>query len=190
MQLIKRYRLILFSVGFVLLGAIAVPQIIVDEADQNFRKVAGTLQRFHFPFTGIVYSTYSDASLRRFATYWMGNKFGEELYWHPNGNRWIERHYSNGVPDGFQYSWYPNSAPNYRKEYDHGTPVGELWSWFETGNIASYVRYENGKSVTYKTWTFDGKPYYNYVWQDGQRVGIVGGDFCKKRKKRSLPFST
>ena len=48
------------------------------------------------------------------------------------------------------------------------------------GNVAQFTAFEDGQETAHKSWIADGTPFYNYVHRDGRRVGVQGGEFCKR----------
>lgn len=120
--------------------------------------------------------------LRQLAFYWDGKKAGIELHWYSNGQLWTERRYSNGLEDGVTRAWFPSGHVKYLKHFSRGLAHGEFWAWYDNGQVALYALYDHDREVTYKAWTWNGTPFYNYVWKNGEKVGLQGDDFCKPRK--------
>jgi antitoxin component YwqK of YwqJK toxin-antitoxin module len=135
------------------------------------------------PFTGLLIGAHRNFQPAVFATYWRGKHHGAEILWYPNGVREWERYYKHGVYHGSSQSWYENGRVKSWRSYVDGHAEGEQWSWNMDGQVVEYNLFRNDKEIAHKTWTFDGKPFHNYVYQDGEKVGIMGEPFCKRKKQ-------
>ncbi len=156
---------------------------VVEESDHELKPLGYDTHYRNSPLTGLVYSQYSDGSLKRLMFFLGGKKVGTERIWYPNGMLMVERPYWFGQPDGEWRQWYQDGSVKSLKVYTNGIIDGESWGWHSNGQISDYNRYEAGREISHKSWVFDGTPYYNYVYQDGHKVGIRGGDFCKRLDK-------
>jgi hypothetical protein len=135
------------------------------------------------PLTGFVYELYPGYRLAKLTVLFRGKRQGPEIHWYENGQRWIERHYRNGLEVGIHRAWYPDGEVKFLKTFsDQGLPHGEFYAWHNNGKLAEYVRFDQGKEVATKSWTGGGKPFYNYILRDGHRVGLQGDTFCEPRK--------
>ena len=79
--------------------------------------------------------------------------------------------------------WYEDGSVKSLRTYIDGVIDGEMWTWHPNGNLADFNLYDHGKEITHKSWVFDGTPFYNYVYQDGKKVGMLGGEFCRPLAK-------
>jgi antitoxin component YwqK of YwqJK toxin-antitoxin module len=134
------------------------------------------------PANAIVYSFYTNHRPKEFFILWQGKKRGTEYIWYDNGQLMTERPHAEGLPHGDWKMWYENGAAKSLKTYELGRIVGEAWSWHPNGQIGTYNRYAGTgeREDTHKAWIPDGTVYYNYVYQNGHKVGVKGGEFCKR----------
>ncbi len=181
-------RKLLVCLCFFIAGAFFVHQIIKNVSDRNFKFAEkGTTFRGRL-FSGISYELHRNGSLFRILYFWKGNQVATEHRWYPNGEKWEEIEYSNGMINGHHRIWYSNSMPKFFKNYSMGVPHGEFWGWHQNGNVSDYYYFENGQELIYKSFISDKKPFYNYVIKGTERIGINGGDFCKTQVKLSGKF--
>jgi antitoxin component YwqK of YwqJK toxin-antitoxin module len=136
------------------------------------------------PFTGVVYERGSGYHLLMFTTVYKGLRHGPDIQWYASGNRFIERHYYYGRATGVHKAWFENGRIRSFKTYRNGEPDGEFYEWHSNGQLAQFILYRQGKEVAAKSWTAGGKPFYNYVWNEGRPVGLQGDAFCSPRKRK------
>lgn len=156
---------------------------VTEENQASFKLRGNTLLYREHPYSGVVYARFPAAGLQRLKFLWRGYPVGVEYTWYPNGQKFEERHYRAGLPHGAWKQWYPNGSVKSLRIYDHGIIDGEVWGWHPNGIVSDYNLYVKGEEITHKSWISDGTPFYNYVYQDGRKVGIRGGDFCKRLAK-------
>ncbi|HYX33873.1 MAG TPA: hypothetical protein VE954_12225 [Oligoflexus sp.] len=135
------------------------------------------------PWTGLVVSFHDNFRPALLSTYLQGQRHGVELSWYHNGHREREQHYRHGRYHGLAQTWYENSRIKTWRSYHEGLAHGEQWTWGPEGQVLEYNLYQMDQEITHKTWTFDGKPFHNYVYQNGEKVGIMGEPFCKRKKQ-------
>lgn len=133
------------------------------------------------PFGGIIYILRDNFWPTKIALFYQGKRHGAEIHWYPNGQRWIERQYEEGREKGTHMAWYPDGSVKYIKHFHQGKPHGDFMDWHSNGTLSQFVRYEHGREIAAKSWTAGGKPFYNYTWRNGERVGIEGDSFCSPR---------
>lgn len=178
----------LMGVVVVLAAVVAISFYIAQDhvvKDSNPRLKPFGYQR-HFegkPFTGVSYSLHTNGKLRRIMMFWQGRKVATERIWYDNGQLMVERPYREGKAHGSWKQWYDNGAVKSFKNYRHGVIDGEVWAWHANGQLSDFNLYDNGREIAHKSWIADGKPFYNYVYQDGHKIGIKGGDYCKRLDK-------
>lgn len=152
--------------------------------DSQFTILPEEMQYQKQAFTGAAYELHPNKQLSRLIFYWKGKRVGSERQWYPTGDLWVEKQYRNGLLQGESRQWYDSGRVKSLGHYDQGQPHGEFWGWHPNGNVSDYNLYDHGREITHKSWISDGKPFYNYVYQDGKKVGVKGGQFCKLRSKR------
>lgn len=130
--------------------------------------------------TAVVYDLYTTQRPKQLFFLWKGQRFGQEFIWYDNGQMMARRFYKNGLPHGVWKMWHENGSVKSYKTYVNGVIDGEGWAWHSNGQVSDYNLFEMGREISHKSWVFDGTPYYNYVYQKGEKVGMKGGDFCKR----------
>jgi hypothetical protein len=155
---------------------------IVNQNSPNLALAAFGYSYQGAPLTGLVLDFVSWHQLRKFVFVFEGTLHGPEITWYDNGQRWTERHYYFGQEHGVQKAWYPNGQAESLKNFDHGVAEGDFFGWYQNGILSQYVKYENGREIVAKTWTGGGKPFYNYVWNGNNRIGLQGDRFCSQPK--------
>lgn len=131
------------------------------------------------PFSGVLFDFYENHQVRLVTFFWKGLREGIAYDWYDNGVMLRSQAYLHGQQHGITRMWYPNGQSKYWGQFDHDLPDGEIWGWHPNGRVSDYNLFRQGKEITHKSWISDGKPYYNYVYQDGKKLGIRGGEFCK-----------
>lgn len=153
----------------------------VSENNPDLSKNNGLIEFKGKNVSGWIYSFYSPLRLRRVAGYRNGKKHGREVLYFENGQKWSEQWFDSGKPDGLSRGWYKDGKPRFTRNYKNGVSVGEYWAWHDNGQLSYFVKYASGKEVAFKTWSYFGKPFYNYVWQNNYKIGLKGGAFCKRK---------
>lgn len=133
------------------------------------------------PFTGLVLGFHANLRPSLLATYVGGQHHGWEFRWHSNGHKSLEKNYRQGLYEGVSQTWHENGRIKTWRNYSEGLADGEQWAWGPDGQVLEYNFYRDDQEIAHKTWTFDGKPYHNYVYQNGEKVGLEGEPFCKRR---------
>ena len=135
------------------------------------------------PFTGAVYS-FANKKLLALVFVWKGLRHGPDIQWYENGKRFVERHYRYGIEFGVHKSWHEDGSAKSLRSFEAGAPHGEYFEWHKNGHPSQLIVFNHGKEVVAKSWTSGGKPFYNYVWRDGSRIGLEGDRFCSPLKNR------
>lgn len=135
------------------------------------------------PWTGAVIGFHQNYRPKVLATYLRGQQHGPSFFWYANGRRESEQYYRHGRYHGVAQSWYESGRIKTWRTYADGLAEGEQWAWGEDGQVVEYNLFQQDQEITHKTWTFDGKPFHNYVYQNGEKVGIMGEPFCKRKKQ-------
>jgi antitoxin component YwqK of YwqJK toxin-antitoxin module len=160
-----------------------MPSLFVSFNDPSLSTVGTELILNGKKFTGIAYELYRDKNIYRLAPVYSGQRFYKEVHWHPNGTRWVERDFKHGLPHGKFRIWYPNGKIQSITNFVNGLAHGESWSWHQNGRVTEYRLSNHGNEVAYKAFTFDGKTFYNYIYQNGERIGVQAGEFCKSARR-------
>jgi len=176
--------ILIFALGFFVIGLfIQVFNFrLISRSSSDLKLSPGGFTYKNGPFTGIVYETTSWIKVKSISFLWKGLLHGPEIHWHKDGQRWIERQYYKGKEHGIQKSWYPNGKVMSIKQFDHGIAEGDFFDWHPNGQLEQFIRYNNGIEVAAKSWTSKGKPFYNYTWRNGERIGLQGDRFCSIKR--------
>ena len=179
----KRSSLIV-SLGFTLitlaLSWFAYPCYVVSDADPDFSPIGYDYQYRGKLFSGVLYRRHGNHALAMLAFLWQGKKIGTERLWHDTGAVFAVQPYKNGQPHGDWKQWYPDGSVKSLRHYEDGLIDGESWSWHPNGQLSDFNLNNKGKEISHKSWVSDGTPFYNYVTRDGERIGMRGGEFCKR----------
>jgi len=184
--LVNRRKFILMAMpALIIAGMVAfLPPLFVHESDPDLRTHIDTTTYKGRPYTGFAYETWiGRRRLHKLMYFIGGHKTGTERHWYDSGNLWIEREYSKGLPHGEWRQWFESGKVKALGYYTNGQSDGEFWSWYDNGQLAEYNVIKAGQDVTQKTFIKDGAIYNNYVYHNGERVGVVGGEFCKVNKQ-------
>lgn len=158
--------------------------VAVPDRDPSLALHGNEVYRDGSPFSGVVYRFHTTGYPARIYLVWQGKRWGTERIWYDNGNLMLERPHRDGIPDGYWRQWYRDGKVKSLKQYKAGRVVGEVWGWHANGQVSDYNRYDqDGQELSHKSWIADGTPYYNYVYQNGRKVGLTGGRFCKRLNK-------
>lgn len=182
----KRKRKLAVLIFAALIGIWAAGPFLVKESDPKLHTLIDKTQYNGRAYTGLAYELWGSWRPYKLMFFFNGRKFGIERHWYRNGNLWFEREYARGLPHGEWRQWFADGKIKSLVHYKEGQAEGEIWAWYENGQLAEYSVVHDGQDVTHKSWIPDGTLFANYVYQDGERVGIQGGDFCKVKKKQLL----
>lgn len=169
-------------VGYLGLAAVlwaAFSVFTVRSSDPRITMAVDTARVSGRKFTGIAYDFYPNRYPSYLGLFWNGKKTGTEYQWYPDGGLWVQDEFRDGVPHGESKIWYPDGKVKRLAHFDRGERTGEYFGWHPNGQLSDYNFYEGKREVTHKSWISDGVPFYNYVYQNGRKVGMRGGDFCK-----------
>ncbi len=160
-----------------------MPIRIVNEDSIQLKMSAFGYTYNRKPFTGFVYKINQNFQPKKITFLLNGNRHGPEILWYQSGHKFIERHFKNGLESNSHKAWYENGQIKFFKTFQNGLAEGEFFQWHTNGQLAEWILFKNGIEKAAKSWTFNGKPFYNYIWSDNQRVGLLGDQFCSPRKK-------
>ena len=76
-----------------------------------------------------------------------GQIHGTTIYWHDNGEKWLEENYVNDVKSGDFIEWYKSGKKSFQGTYKNGLPDGKWTFWDENGKKMSSIKYKNGKKI-------------------------------------------
>jgi antitoxin component YwqK of YwqJK toxin-antitoxin module len=125
---------------------------------------------------GVVKSYYSDGTLEAEKGFKQGAEHGSDrAFEHGSDTPYRDHNYSEGVPDGRQYSMVDSNAGDYIEVafFDKGTPTGEfLQTWTPSGDVKQRGSYgPGGKEGVWVEIRRDGKIESEQTWAGGRRNG-------------------
>ncbi len=133
------------------------------------------------PFTGQVVGFYHNKQRRIESHYQAGQRHGVEVAWFDNGQRQRTTQYANGRRHGLEATWFRSGQKSGEVQYQDGLrhgltrqwhaggklaaethyvkgePHGLARQWHANGKIAREVRWENGRQLSFDTWTAEGQ---------------------------------
>jgi antitoxin component YwqK of YwqJK toxin-antitoxin module len=166
------------------LVAVMISQVVVSVRNPHLHHDGLTLKKGERLFSGWVYDIYrSPLSIKQLTYYSQGKKNGVERSYYGNRTLASLKNFKDGLLDGQSLAWHTNGNPKFVKNYATGVVEGDYFVWHPNGQLSNFGRYNNGQEITYKSWTSFGKPFYNYVIRDNEKVGLKGGAFCKRPKE-------
>ncbi len=84
---------------------------------------------------------YSTGKPQMEGTYKAGQRDGNWIYWHENGNPWSTGLFVNGKAEGKRTTYFPNGKVQYEGTYKEDMRVG-IWRFFdEQGRLLKEVDY-------------------------------------------------
>lgn len=131
-------------------------------------------------FEGTLVAHHSDGSLQSKTPYQDGRVHGKMISWYPSGQIESERFYQNGLSVGRHKGWHRNGNPRFLYEFQDGKHHGEFWQWYDDQTLYSYREFIHGQELGHKKWRHSGKIYANYIHDQKENKGLLGGKLCEK----------
>lgn len=177
-SLVRFSRIFIGTVAFV---AVSVSMFTVSETHKDLATVPFGYAFKDRRFNGLVYALHPSGWPSRIQTVVDGKLHGWEIQWYASGIRLVERRYRQGFEHGEQKTWHPDGSPMSWSRYENGIRVGESWGWHADGSTSAFSMHQNGVEIAVKSFSHRQKPFNNYIWADGQRVGLRGDRKCDRR---------
>ena len=114
------------------------------------------------PYTGPIFSSYSNNNLRSNGDVIDGKKDGSWHEWYENGTIKSKENYKYGMAMGIWELWYENDQIKLKASFKNGKANGARTEWYENGQKKEEGNFINGEQQG--RWT-----YYN---KDGSLDGI------------------
>jgi antitoxin component YwqK of YwqJK toxin-antitoxin module len=93
-------------------------------------------------------------------------------YWE-NGQKKLEMHFVDDVPNGPKETWYIDGANWSRGSYVDGREDGTWETWYSTGQKQRESHMKNGAMDGMQTtWFFDGRKRSEGLWVNGKQTGV------------------
>lgn len=118
-------------------------RISVDHA--SLSKIRGVILFDDSPFSGVLFSVFSNGSKNYEQEIFDGKKHGTETMWYPNSQVRSVSEFSNGILNGTQKEWYQNGKPSREMKFVGGKQDGLQIGWEENGDLRFKYTYLNGK---------------------------------------------
>lgn len=129
-------------------------------------------------FTGVLEEHFEQVETVRKTLYRDGLQDGVEQEIFSNGQAAVRRQYSKGRKVGVHEGWFADGKRRFRHEYKDDQNDGEVWEWYNSGGLALYARFGNGRLLGKKMWRESGQIYMNYVFTKDHSVGLPGTKLC------------
>jgi antitoxin component YwqK of YwqJK toxin-antitoxin module len=181
MQL-RKTKLLLFVSGLIALLAWTENVQVISLSSKDLKIVPKGFLYEDQVFSGVIYDFHSTGMLSALTFVVRSQKHGPEIQWYSSGQKFIQRQFYFGEQAGVHYSWYENGSVQSIKRFSNGLPDGDFFDWHPNGQVSQFIRYQQGQEISAKSWSSRGKPFYNYVWSEGSRLGLEGDSFCSPTK--------
>lgn len=119
------------------------PRIRADHS--SLSKIKGVVLFDNSPFSGVLFSVFTNGSKKYEQEILEGKKHGTETMWYPNSQIRSVSEFSNGVLNGSQKEWYWNGASAREMKFVNGKQSGLQIGWKENGDLRFKYTYQNGK---------------------------------------------
>ena len=133
----------------------------------NFESAMGQRNNIYYqkaqsdPYTGPIFSSYSNNNLKSNGDVIDGKKDGSWHEWYENGTIKSKENYKNGKATGIWELWYDNDQIKLKASFKNGKANGARTEWYENGQKKEEGNFINGEQQG--RWT-----YYN---KDGSLDG-------------------
>jgi|TARA_Y100000310_G_scaffold313453_1_gene361841 protein-export membrane protein SecD len=134
------------------------------------------------PYSGSVFSLFSDGKKREEGTYKNGQEDGKWTKWYENGKKFSEIIFKDGKQDGKWVEWYENGQKEEEGTYKDGKQDG-LWTYYrKDGSNEKEGYFENGLK-THKWWYWDENGKYYHIIKIRLELDIIPllGELASKR---------
>ena len=136
------------------------------------------------PFTGTIRQPIPAVDEVRLTPYKNGLMHGTMESRNSSGRLLLVTHYVDGQKHGLQRAWYPDGKNLSYGEFVRGHYVGDHWVWHNNGKVLQFDRYDNdGQILAAKRWRSNGIIYMNFVYRNGEPLGLPGSKVCNPTKE-------
>jgi antitoxin component YwqK of YwqJK toxin-antitoxin module len=138
--------------------------------------------KFYFrgkPYTGVVYTLFSNGDTAMIMPYENGKENGLVHKYYAKNKIAEERLYEMGGKAGVHRGWFPNGRLQFEYHFKNDEYEGEATEWYETGVKYRRFNYLQGhEDGRQQMWWPDGSVRANYVVKDGEQFGLIGRKLC------------
>ncbi|RFC54715.1 toxin-antitoxin system YwqK family antitoxin [Brumimicrobium aurantiacum] len=136
------------------------------------------------------YYEFIDNEKETHVNYVKGKKEGKVEIFYPNGKKWEELIYENGIRNGVHKKWYLNGElaleVNYLKGKKHGTEK----KMYDSGDKWHVIEYKNGlKSGTSNSWYKNGQLAKTETFSNGVNQGTSTEYYQSGKKWKEIKYS-
>lgn len=136
-------------------------------------------------FSGTIIKLFQDNTIHQSTAYQQGKEHGWQHTFYHGGILSEKRYFNKGEKDGMHTGWWQNGNKRFEYHFANGIYNGDYKEWYESGQMLKHIHYRKGTDEWGKGWRESGKPYMNYVINNGRRYGIVNSNLCYTVRKGS-----
>lgn len=112
---------------------------------EKLTTIEGRYYRRSKPYSGAIFTAYSNGSLEMEAILNHGLPDGIVIHWYESGQKRKEAYYAHGRLEGIMTDWYENGQKERTVTYENNKMNGLSLSWYENGQRKSEVYYRNNR---------------------------------------------
>jgi antitoxin component YwqK of YwqJK toxin-antitoxin module len=151
----------------------------VNAADARLSQVNGTIQYQQQPFTGILFSLFSNSDTAIAQGYRNGQAHGAWRQYYEKGRVKQERFFEDGSKEGRFTAYWPNGQKQLDYHFKNNEYEGFCREWNAAGVLIKEMHYVAGyEDGSQKLFYDNGKVRSNYVILNGKRYGLLGTKNC------------
>lgn len=170
---------------------VIIPSIEVSRADSLIRIFNGLVYYKGKLFSGTLTENYPGGKKKSRTSYFVGQKWGEELLWYFSGQLYTRRFYKYGMKDSINTGYWPNGNKKFEYYFSTGSYNGSFKEWYPDGNLSIWMNYKNGQEDgSQRGWRENGKLFINYVVKNGKTYGAVKSRLCYSVKNGKGQFTS
>ena len=113
---------------------------------EKLAAMEGRYYRRSKPYSGAIFTVYSNGSLEMEAILKNGLPDGLVIHWYESGQKKKEAYYEQGRLEGIMTAWYENGQKERTVTYENNTLNGLSISWYPDGQRESEVYYRNNRA--------------------------------------------
>lgn len=120
-------------------------------------------------YTGPFIEYFDNGKIKGKGEFKEGLVHGLRIVYYENGNKSLERNYSNGINDGASIEYYPSGQIKQEVNFKNGKEEGTLKAFYENGQVQAILTLSNGvQQGDYFEYTPDGKFKAQYYFINGK----------------------
>lgn len=120
-------------------------------------------------YTGQFNEYFDNGKIKGKGEFKDGLVHGLRTVYYENGNKSLERNYSNGINDGASIEYYPSGQIKQEANFKNGKEDGTLKAYYENGQVQAILTFSNGvQQGDYFEYRPDGKLKAQYYFINGK----------------------